>query len=200
MISSKLKRSILSMTGTFETSQKPPECFGVVTGNFDGQGLSAGVLQWNLGQGTLQPILKELKVSSTASANTISKAMESSAGILAQITAANIYFTKAEVLAKSLGIKTERGLALCFDICVQLGSLKSSHKIALKGWKIKNPNTEEWQLLKELANKAAGQAADKWENDVRTRKTAIATGKGTVHGMEIDLEKDFDISYNREWC
>lgn len=28
--------------------------FGTVAGNFDGQGVSAGILQWNLGQGTLQ--------------------------------------------------------------------------------------------------------------------------------------------------
>lgn len=28
--------------------------YGTVTGNFDGQGISAGILQWNLGQGTLQ--------------------------------------------------------------------------------------------------------------------------------------------------
>lgn len=33
---------------------------GQATGNFDGQYLSMGVLQWNLGQGTLQPILKEV--------------------------------------------------------------------------------------------------------------------------------------------
>lgn len=42
----------LNITGTFE---------GVagwqnLTGNFDGQGISMGLLQWNLGQGSLQPI------------------------------------------------------------------------------------------------------------------------------------------------
>ncbi|MBC7960259.1 MAG: hypothetical protein H7X94_10360 [Vallitaleaceae bacterium] len=33
---------------------------GQVTGNFDGQGLSVGYLQWNIGSGTLQPLLKEM--------------------------------------------------------------------------------------------------------------------------------------------
>jgi hypothetical protein len=47
----------LALTGTFETSAHPPDCFACVTGDFDGQGLSFGALQWNLGQDTLQPLL-----------------------------------------------------------------------------------------------------------------------------------------------
>jgi hypothetical protein len=55
-----LQQKCLRLTGTFETSSK--DGFGVVAGNFDGQGLSFGVLQWNLGQGTLQPMLKSLLI------------------------------------------------------------------------------------------------------------------------------------------
>lgn len=33
---------------------------GQIAGNFDGQGISLGYLQWNIGQGTLQPLLKEM--------------------------------------------------------------------------------------------------------------------------------------------
>lgn len=33
---------------------------GGLSGNFDGQGLSLGYLQWNIGSGTLQPLLKEM--------------------------------------------------------------------------------------------------------------------------------------------
>jgi hypothetical protein len=50
----------LALTGTFETSTGAPECFCGLTGNFDGQGISFGVLQWNLGQGTLQPMLRDM--------------------------------------------------------------------------------------------------------------------------------------------
>lgn len=39
----------LSITGEFEGSG-----FDNVTGNFDGQGISCGILQWNAGQGSLQ--------------------------------------------------------------------------------------------------------------------------------------------------
>jgi len=50
----------MALTGTFETGCLPPGCFGAVIGNFDGQGLSYSALQWNLGQGTLQPLLLEM--------------------------------------------------------------------------------------------------------------------------------------------
>jgi hypothetical protein len=50
----------LALTGTFETSSLPPGCFGSVAGDFDGQGISYSALQWNLGQGTLQPLLLEM--------------------------------------------------------------------------------------------------------------------------------------------
>ncbi|MDR5733574.1 hypothetical protein QCE47_14670 [Caballeronia sp. LZ025] len=47
----------LSITGHFEDSDDP---FGAVSGNFDGMGISLGVLQWNIGSGSLQPLLKAL--------------------------------------------------------------------------------------------------------------------------------------------
>jgi peptidoglycan hydrolase-like protein with peptidoglycan-binding domain len=50
----------LALTGSFETGTAPPDCFAGLSGDFDGQGLSFGVLQWNLGQGTLQPLLSEI--------------------------------------------------------------------------------------------------------------------------------------------
>jgi hypothetical protein len=50
----------LALTGSFETGRFAPDCFAAVTGNFDGQGMSFGALQWNFGQGTLQPLLKEM--------------------------------------------------------------------------------------------------------------------------------------------
>jgi hypothetical protein len=50
----------LALTSSFETGDMPPECFCGVAGDFDGQGLSYGALQWNLGQGSLQPLLAEM--------------------------------------------------------------------------------------------------------------------------------------------
>jgi hypothetical protein len=50
----------LALTGSFETNAPIPDCFAGLSGDFDGQGLSLGALQWNLGQGSLQPLLKEM--------------------------------------------------------------------------------------------------------------------------------------------
>ena len=49
-----LKRRVLDMTAHFEGGWE------AVAGNFDGQVLSYGPLQWNLGTGTLQPMLKRV--------------------------------------------------------------------------------------------------------------------------------------------
>lgn len=50
----------LALTGSFETSTLPPDCFCGVTGDFDQQGLSFGALQWNIGQRSLQPLFAEM--------------------------------------------------------------------------------------------------------------------------------------------
>jgi hypothetical protein len=50
---SALEKAIL-LTASFEGSG-----YVNVTGNFDGAGLSIGIFQWNIGQGTLQPMLKQ---------------------------------------------------------------------------------------------------------------------------------------------
>lgn len=60
LLTAPLAQRCLALTGTFETSTPPPECFAGLTGNFDGQGISFGVLQWNLGQGSLQPLLNRM--------------------------------------------------------------------------------------------------------------------------------------------
>jgi hypothetical protein len=58
LTSSTIAHRCLALTACFENSIMPPECFTGVTGDFDGQGLSFGALQWNVGQNTLQPLLQ----------------------------------------------------------------------------------------------------------------------------------------------
>ncbi|WP_374369545.1 hypothetical protein [Dongia sp.] len=45
----------LEVTGGFENPGNP---WSGVAGDFDGMGLSAGALQWNIGQGSLQPLVR----------------------------------------------------------------------------------------------------------------------------------------------
>ncbi len=55
-----LAERCLALTGSFETGKYPPDCFCGLTGDFDQMGLSFGALQWNVGQGTLQPLLMQM--------------------------------------------------------------------------------------------------------------------------------------------
>lgn len=48
---------LVKITGAFEVAGDP---YAGVSGDFDGQGISCGVLQWNIGQGSLQRLLKDL--------------------------------------------------------------------------------------------------------------------------------------------
>jgi hypothetical protein len=50
----------LALTASFETGAPPPECFCVVAGDFDGQGISFGALQFSLGPGRLGELVKKL--------------------------------------------------------------------------------------------------------------------------------------------
>jgi hypothetical protein len=60
MIKPNLYDLCIQITSKFEGTN-----YGTVTGNFDGQGISAGLLQWNLGSGTLQAyILNHLNLMS----------------------------------------------------------------------------------------------------------------------------------------
>lgn len=60
MAAKPLRERCVALTGSFETSTPVPQCFSGLTGNFDGQGISFGALQWNFGQGSLQPLLQKM--------------------------------------------------------------------------------------------------------------------------------------------
>ncbi|WP_371424573.1 peptidoglycan-binding domain 1 protein [Tardiphaga sp.] len=47
----------LKVTGHFEDSSDP---MGAVSGDFDEMGISLGVLQWNIGSGSLQPLVRKI--------------------------------------------------------------------------------------------------------------------------------------------
>lgn len=55
-------RTAVHITAQFETSYGTDisNAYSCVAGNFDGQGMAFGIIQYNFGQGTLQPILTEM--------------------------------------------------------------------------------------------------------------------------------------------
>ncbi len=60
IIAKPLNFQCLALTGTFEIGKGFPDCFAGLSGDFDGQGISFGVLQWNFGQNTLQRMLRDM--------------------------------------------------------------------------------------------------------------------------------------------
>ena len=60
--SKKAVRIAVAITVKFETGYTPdnPEAYSALAGNYDGAGMSFGLIQFNFGQETLQPILNDM--------------------------------------------------------------------------------------------------------------------------------------------
>jgi hypothetical protein len=240
-----IEQKAFALTAALETSSKPPKCYGVSSGNFDGQGMSYGPLQWNIGQDTLQPIIRKLytnypdvvkgvfkdryeelcsifspqstsvqvrwadSISEPHNKHRLIKPWKSMFMVLGatkecqetMARAAQKYIDDAWEAFDAFDFMTERAYALMFDIMVQNGSISSkvrkqvsSGVAALSKEIVANPFKLEVEKMK-LVTKYRAEASKKaFVEDVRSRKMAIALGKGTVHGLKVDLERDFGIT------
>jgi putative peptidoglycan binding protein len=231
----------LALTGAFETEAPIPECFAVLAGDFDGQGMSFGALQWNLGQGTLQPLLSaidrahpevidnvfgphagELRAMlSSSREDQLSWARSIQDGrrsIIAEpwrglfktlgrreefqdieVGAARQIYQDAVTWCGAYGVKSERAVALMFDIRVQNGSIASTTRAQIQRDFATleagvDADTFEVARLRVIANRRAEAANPRWVEDVRARKLTIANGKGAIHGAYYDLEGQYGIS------
>jgi hypothetical protein len=113
----------------------------------------------------------------------------------AQITQVQtMYMAPAVETASRLGLTSELGLALCFDIHVQDGGIKPQALASIQSQQ--TPGMAESDLLPIIANAVADLASERWQNAVRARKMAIATGSGTVNGMPYTLDNwGLNIAY-----
>lgn len=223
-----------TITGRFEGHG-----YGALSGDFDGQGISYGFIQWNLGQGTLQPLLRAMYAEGPqtfrrcftqfvadygkaldltdqilavcamprAEAVAWARARQTKSGgrprllphwaaafrELAEIEgfqavqrrfAEKPYMARAKDYMKAYGFRSDRALCLLFDITVQMGSItapsRGRYLIATAG-----RGLSEQAKLVALAKAVAPQGGP-WAHDVLARKSAIATGRGTVHGAAFD--------------
>lgn len=235
-----LNSRCLALTGSFETGCLAPLCFGTVTGNFDGQGISYGALQWNFGQGTLQPLLLKMFAEHREIADSIFKekfsvlqdaisgdkekairfaesiqdstgkrvtpewkAMFTDLGKTSEfqkieVDGAQSYIKRAEALWSEYDLKSSRGKALMFDICVQNGSIPSKVKAVIeKDFKsipaLLTPSETEVEKMRIIANRRAEAANPRFIEDVRRRKLCIAEGRGTVHGITYNIQDQFGL-------
>ncbi len=239
IISAPLEKRCLALTGSFETGQPPPDCFAGLSGDFDGQGISLGVCQWNFGQGSLQPLLQEidqthpevvdavfedhaaefravLGESQDEQMNWARSVQDGQHNVLdpwngmlkalcrrpefqaIQTSHAGSLAAAARALCAEFGVRSQRALALLFDIKVQNGSISDIVKAQITGdfaalTPSGNADADEVARLRIIANRRAEAANPKWVEDVRTRKLTIANGQGTVHGRVYDLQEQYGI-------
>lgn len=96
------------------------------------------------------------------------------------------FFLPAVQSATALGLASELGIALCFDIHVQSGPVGTTLKQRLAQATAGAPES---QVREALANAIADRASPRFRDDVRARKLTIARGQGTVHGREVILAR-----------
>jgi hypothetical protein len=97
------------------------------------------------------------------------------------------YYVPCLKTSQAFKLNSELGVALCFDIHVQDGSINSAARALVQEQLDANPEMPESDLRAVIANAVADGALADFREDVRSRKLTIATGRGSVHGASYDL-------------
>jgi hypothetical protein len=220
-----LRDRCLGLTSTFEGHG-----FTLAQGNFDGAGVTWGIIGFTLKGGELASIIRNAhaadatlvetcfgagadtllqvcgqpwdaqlawsnSVSSGAQKVTLAEPFKTGFARLGesplgqQLQQQHVdedYYTPALATAQKYGLRTELGIALCFDLHVQNGGISSAAGAAVRAQM--QPGAPERDVRIAIANAVADRALPAWREDVRTRKLTIATGQGTVHGTNYVLK------------
>jgi len=99
------------------------------------------------------------------------------------------YFTPAMATARQFQLRTERGMALCFDAQVQNGGIGPEARAAIEAAVADRPPEDERTLCLLIANAIADHARPAYREDVRCRKGAIVAGAGMVHGEHFTIDR-----------
>ncbi len=203
--------------------------FGLPKGNFDGAGITWGIIGFTLRHGEARRIIQEaeqqdpafvrgafgndadelLRVLALPLTDQLSWADQRNIGAsragLAEPWATHFtafgdlpavqiiqlrhvtrnYFQPATATAARYGLKTELGLALCFDIHVQDGGVNPRAAAAIDA--ALDPAAPEPGRRLLVAKCVAAQARPDYRADVEARKTTIATDAGSVHRAAYTL-------------
>lgn len=215
----------LQVTASFEGHG-----FTLAQGNFDGAGITWGVIGFTLKSGQLPKIVLEVHAAhphlvqqcfgpktdelltimrapfakQLAFANRLSLGSSRARlaepwrtafrrfGGLPEVQAVQLehvqgYLNPARRDARTLGLKSELGLALCFDIHVQNGSISPTAMRRIKAAQAAHGIRDERELRVVVAHAVADSASARFRGDVLSRKLALATGVGVVHGATYVL-------------
>lgn len=210
----------------FETSYPQnnfSEAYSKVVGNFDGQGISFGLIQYNFGQGTLQPILNSMiaeypddmeamfgssdySILCSKLAGTVSEqiswadSITLSNGELISDWKEHFYqlgqHSHCQKLQKD-GLKPywERAIS---PICESFGfttcrGYVMAFNIAVNEWNIDSYQSLISQFTPSMTDRDKLQLIAQLGAHL-PRKQAIANGKGFVNGENIDLDADYGLN------
>ncbi|MVX66634.1 SH3 domain-containing protein [Clostridium chromiireducens] len=101
--------------------------------------------------------------------------------------------SQAMIICDKYNLKSVRGFALAFDIAVQNGSISSEAAKIIDTALAQKPDMNEKDLLKVIANAVADTSINNPE-DIRSRKISIVNGTGKVHGLMLDLDRNYGLS------
>lgn len=219
-----LRQRALQLTAAFEGHG-----YTLAKGNFDGSGITWGIVGFTLRRGQIQTVLKEalardrafveicfgeetpelLAILDRQIPDQIAWADRHSSGtfkvLLAEPWRSHFrafgespavqmlqlnrvyedYFEPALETAARLGLRSELGIALCFDIHVQNGGIRPTAEQTIAARR--TPGMTESDLRVLVATSVASLARSEVRKDVLDRKLAIARGAGTVHGTDYAL-------------
>jgi hypothetical protein len=197
--------------------------FSVAQGNWDGAGITWGIVGFTLLHGAIPQIILEIlrrhparldeafgsnagrlidvmrssRAAQIEFANSISLAGKTALqapwragfarlGEMPEVQALQLdhadraYGQPSAATARALGLKSELGRALAFDIHIQNGGVKPGARRAIRAAIADQPITAEQQLRVIVAH-AVADASHQFREDVRARKLTFAVGTGRVH-------------------
>lgn len=108
--------------------------------------------------------------------------------LIQEEVARKVYWSKAVADLKKYGKLTESDISLFFDTAVQNGGVDSKKAQLIKKAINDNPDVNGKDRLVLLATAIADGSNPKYREDVLSRRNAIATGVGLVHGAKYYLE------------
>jgi len=98
------------------------------------------------------------------------------------------YFAPACRTAREQTLRSELGLALCFDAHVQNGGIKDRARGEIRQKLNAGPPVTERDRRVAIADAVADASSERFREDVRSRKLTIANGSGDAHGAHFVLE------------
>jgi hypothetical protein len=116
-----------------------------------------------------------------------------------QIRAAEKLHNKARELKAALGLKDLRSYLVMFDFVVQNGGLNADEISEYKTTVAKTPNATTQEKLLVILNIRLRRVKSQYVADVRSRKTALINGAGTVHGASRKFESEYCYKGSTEY-